>query len=112
MPVQAIAVFTRGETWLMDVTLNDSSGAPLSLTGLTGAAIQFKLSNGLTAAIGSGITVTNAALGQVQIAITPAMQTTVAITDGIYDYEIRITLANGVVSTQLSGKFTVLSSVF
>lgn len=110
---QDITIFVKGENWLMDVIFNDASGSPLNLTGLTGAAIQFKISgNGPSAQLGDGITITNASQGKCSVNISPVKQTTAGVTGEPYTYEARVTLSDGTITSQVGGLFKVGSSLF
>jgi hypothetical protein len=105
MAKQDISLFLKGENWPMDLTLQDAAGAALNLTGAT---IVFRLNN---VALGT-VTLTNAALGLAKINVTPAQQTAAGIIEGSYKYEIRATLSDGTVTTQLWGAFEVLPTLF
>jgi hypothetical protein len=112
MPVQNINTFVRGENWLIDFYARDASDNPINLTGLTGAAIQFKIAPNLVAALGSGISIFNALQGLAKINITPAMQVAAGIVAGPYTYEARVTQADGTITSQNWGTFTVTESPF
>lgn len=108
-----IDTFHAGETWIIDVTCRDAAGAPINLTG---AQIAWRLKRGgqvaLDVTLGTGITVVSAAAGTISIRVTPAMQTAANITAQHYSHELRITTADGTVSTQTRGAFLVQPSLF
>lgn len=103
--------FYCGDTWEIAGTLTDASGAPLDLTG---AALQWKLDdptgaiNALTLALGSGITITGLATAGT-VLIEPTAVQTAALAAGVYRDQVRVTLADGTVTTQWVGSITALA---
>ena len=108
-----IQQFHAGETWVIDVSCRDAAGAPINLTG---AQIAWRLKRGgqtaFDATVGSGITVVSAAAGTISIRVTPSMQDAANLVARTYRHELRITTADGTVSTQTQGAFVVLPSLF
>jgi hypothetical protein len=115
MAASASIGFAFKETWLLQITCLDASGAPLDLTGAT--AIRWRLGlDGITfldLSLGDGITVVGAAsAGVFEVVVTPDMQTAAAITPALYLFEAQVVLADGTVSDVISGSFNVRPTLF
>ena len=100
-------VLYAGDTWTLDAALHDAAGAALSLAGAT---VEWRLRNAAQAvvaslAIGSGVTITDAAGGLCSIVLPPAQTT--ALAAGTYADEIQVTTQGGLVSTQAVGPIVV-----
>ena len=79
-----------GDTLILEITAKDSDGTALDLTGLTVKWSLARVNTSpalLTKTVGSGITVTNAALGQFKVELTP---TDTASFSGEYYHEVRV----------------------
>lgn len=111
MTTETPLAFARGETWQITFDANDASGQPLSLTGAT---VSFRVATLRGVVVldtpPAAVTITNAAQGLALIAALPAQ--TSAIVAGVYRYEVRVTLASGVVSVQAAGSLRVDPSLF
>jgi hypothetical protein len=107
--------FYFGEHWKVDFEVKDGNGAVIDLTGAT---LQWRLVNSLgtttmTRVVADGITVTSPTSGLCSLSVTPAHQTTAAITEeNNYNYEFRVTTSGGIVTTNARGALAVLPSVF
>jgi hypothetical protein len=95
-----------GDSKVLQTSLTDDTNAVVDITG---AEITWQLSRKvtspaiLTKTVGSGITITNPANGQFEVAIDPV---DTADLKGDYYHEIEMVL-NGVVSTVLTGTVTI-----
>jgi hypothetical protein len=97
-----------GETVALDMTLSNG-GTPINLTSyILKAQINFETPLSLTTANG-GITIVNAAQGQIRLNITSAQ--TASIEQGVFDYDLWMTSAGGVQTPLLTGKFSVSPNV-
>ena len=110
--------FTIGETWIMDVLIQDVDGAVVDLTATIDARWRLADDNGILidAAIGSGVFIdSDPTSGIVHIRITPSMQTGLSPTKPheYYRHELRL-ISNPIVgdSTQMRGRVAVLESLF
>lgn len=110
--------FTLGETWLMDVLIQDVDGTVVDLTGTAGA--RWRMANDTAVLIdvnlGSGIEWnSDPKTGILHIRIEPNLQNGVLPTEPhkYYRHELRLT-DNPVVgtSTQMIGRVAVLDSLF
>jgi len=77
------------------------NGAPLDLTGAT-ICMQLKASARSTIVHDFTHSISNAVLGEITL-----NKWTVGISDGSYNYDLKITLANGDALTYIKGIFTV-----
>lgn len=106
------ATFYPSDTWEIEGKLHDADGAPLNLTG---AALRWKLELNKTGAVAvvamqdNGITVLDAAGGEILIAIPPDQNKNIA--PGIYVDQLQVEVG-GVVSTQWSGTIDIKKSFF
>ena len=106
--------FYLTETWIMDIACFNANNQPLNLSG---ALINFQVSDNLWNPIftlnnTSGVIVTNAAVGQCAVVVTPALQESSNIVDKSYRYELQVILQDGTVSTQCVGQLEVNASLF
>jgi hypothetical protein len=70
----------QNASWELNVTVNDSAGTPVNLTGWTGQS-QIKSSYGSSTVLASPtITITNAATGKLKISLTEAQTETLTAT--------------------------------
>jgi hypothetical protein len=106
MALQVDFTMVAGDTKTIVFNVKDSGGAALDLTGATirwglcayaasGAIAEAAL---LTKSVGSGITVTDAAGGVCQVALSAANTTATPRMSGRYYHELEVT-SGGVVST-------------
>ena len=102
-----------GDTWKLEASLHDDTGAPLDLTGAQITWTVREAFSGdlvLTLTIGDGITISgDPAEGKAVIIVSP--ESSVAIAPGNYVDMVRVTLASGIVTTQATGAITVLPNV-
>jgi hypothetical protein len=99
----AFALFC-GDTWELDASLHDTSGAALNLADAD--EVEWNLRDSarrIVAALrlSNGVEITNAAGGLCRITLSPAR--TAALAEATYADEIRVTLSDGTVSTQAVG---------
>ena len=81
---------------------------PLNLTGATVALYVKGSASAILVPAQSTTTITNAALGQSTIEVSPAQQTAAGITAGqVGNYVLRIALLDGTVTDQNIGSFTI-----
>lgn len=98
----------RGDTEIFNISLADSSGSPINLTGDTFASqIRYTRDDATAAAVFSCV-VTNAVGGVVQLTLSSA--SSAALTAGTAYWDLQRT-SGGSVSTVLAGKCTVLADV-
>jgi hypothetical protein len=101
--------FDLGETWIIDHQSFDADGT--TVLDITGGSVQLFIKSAAGAQLlTSGqqtVTLTTPASGKSQIKVTPSQQTTAAISAQIGTYSIRVTLADGTVSDQNYGTFTI-----
>lgn len=101
-----------GEYKKFSVTIKNGSGTAINLTGAT--PIQYGISQTeggariLTKTLGSGITITDAANGVLEIVITAA---DLAGKEGEFHHELSITESSGNKSCAFTGKLTVKPSM-
>lgn len=90
----AVLGFPAGTDWHQPFTFDDEDGTAINLTGVTG--MHFVIYQDGTAAfnltVGSGITVTSAAAGQILVSLTHVQAQEMA---GNYLFECYATLASG-----------------
>lgn len=89
-PVEII----QGGAATLDVTLRDELGDPFSLVGASAVQTCFKRSDGtsLSLSLGSGVSIVNALLGKLQVALTAAQTALLQVVE--YEtLELTITLA-------------------
>lgn len=101
--------FYRGDTWELDVTCHDGNGVVLNLTGAT-LEWQLHTAAGVlvtTKTIGNGISVAAPTSGVCVISMEASESGSLA--PGYYFDQLRVTLANGDVSTQAVGRIEALS---
>lgn len=98
----------QGDSKDLVVTVSDSAGLPVDLTGTTvkwraAPAVDSTVAT-ISKATGTGITITGAAAGQFTVMLGPTDTQTL---DGEFYHEAQITDAAGAVSTVLSGRLTI-----
>jgi hypothetical protein len=98
--------FTEAESWIVQLAARDAQGRPYDLTGGS-AAWAFGVENGATLLTAAGVLV-EADQGLVEFNIAPASHA--AVPAGEYVHEMRVTLADTTVSTQVRGRLTVTAS--
>lgn len=98
----------RGDTEVINLTIRDSAGNPVNLTGSTFAS-QIRYEKDATSiAANFDCVVTNPTGGVVQLTLTPV--SSAALNDGIAYWDLQRT-SGGVVSTLVAGKVTILADV-
>jgi hypothetical protein len=111
MPTSADMTMVRGDTRIVRATFVDEAGAVLSLVGCTIRWWMAKTASGpslLSKAIGSGITVVNAASGRFDVRMAPADTANVStIPPGDYYHECEVVDNAGEVATVFAGKLTI-----
>ena len=93
------ASMVSGDTKILNITAQTSTGTALNLNGATITWQLFPLGGGtalVTKSIGSGITVTDASNGVFQVKIDPADTASLA---GSYNHEVQIVDTDGNVLT-------------
>ncbi len=100
--------FSEGETWVIRMQARDATGEPFDLTGGS-AAWAISIENSTLVLLIDGAIV-DAELGLVDFIVSPEEH--LSVTEGEYIYEMRVTLSNGIISTQIKGRMTVGQSPF
>ena len=98
----------QGANFTTTVTVNGSDGSPTNLTSYTAAA-QLRKSYYSTTANSFTVTVSNAANGELTIAMTAA--NTANLTPGRYVYDLLITSPTSIKTRVVEGIVTLLPSV-
>lgn len=96
-------------TLVIDVADKDNNDEAVDLTSATGTWVAKR--NGTTLfskTVGSGITLSTTVTGRMSVSISAANTSSAS---GAYEYQCRITLADGTVSTVQTGTMTVLASL-
>jgi len=97
--------FISGDSQKLIITVQDADNAPAA-KNLTGATITWALARSrgsaplITKTVGSGITVTDAANGALEVAIAPADTATI---DGVHYHELEVVDSAGNKSTAVYG---------
>jgi len=102
--------FITGDTWPIDATCSDVNNKPIDLA--TASTLQWTLMDQdgaviASAALGSGIELVVAAHGLALITLAPA--TTIDIKPGFYQDVLKLTMSDGMVSTQAVGLIEVVN---
>lgn len=92
-----------GDTWLLQLTLEDADGVAHDLTGVTGVASVRSEPGGLVVATPT-VTVTSADDGEVEV--TMPAEDTAEMVPGNFRYAVRLTWPDGVVRTIVEGTIT------
>ena len=108
VPAKQNLSITRGDTETVVVTMTDSGGQAIDITGRTYRAQIRTTKDSSTIDASFACTVSNAAEGEVTCTILPA--TTATLSVGIHYWDFEETNA-GVVSTILAGSVNVLADV-
>ena len=98
----------QGASFTTTVTVNGSDGSPTNLTSYTAAA-QLRKSYYSTTANSFTVTVSNAANGELTMAMTAA--NTANLTPGRYVYDLLITSPTSIKTRVVEGIVTLLPSV-
>lgn len=101
-----------GDSKTLDVTVKNTAGAVVDLTSFTAtweasvlnADGSFAASPSITKSTVSGITITDAEGGELQIVLQPS--DTDSLTGDFY-HELELTSGGGVISTVMTGKLTI-----
>lgn len=98
------------DTEPLDIVLNDSNGAPLNLTDVTGWFTVAQVVQPTTDQIifKKAITITDALTGNIRISFITADTAGVA---GIFAYDLVILFSTGVRKTMIGGKFEIIANV-
>lgn len=112
--VHDYAAFYQGDEWTIDGVLYDGLGGALDLSGLTGAAIAWRLIDKDGALIAgcdldAGIAIADAAAGAITIALDE--EATAAIVPGSYRDQLRV-IKDGKTMTLWAGAIEVKASFF
>jgi len=103
--------FTLGEHWPFEVDLNDADGENLDLTGAT---ITFRVTSrrGTVLIDTADVTISTPEPtgGTGIVTVPPDAQGECPA--GVHDYELRVTLGTGIVTTQAHGSLTAHPSLF
>lgn len=98
----------QGDTYIHDVTLNDSSNAAIDITNRTYSA-QIRPFRGSSDLIASFTTeIISASEGQMRFSLTPEQTSNIEIGTYIYDLQ---QIESGIVLTLMAGKVTVVGQV-
>ena len=98
----------RGDSGSFEVTLTDSAGAPLDLTG---ASVAFTVKNLIEKTIGDGIEVDTPLTGEAVITLTPEDTEDASDHRRSYPYDVQVTLGDGTVRTPIRGLFVLVPDV-
>jgi len=98
----------QGASFTTTVTVNGSDGSPTNLTSYTGAA-QMRKSYYSTTANNFTVTISNAAAGELTVAMSAA--NTANLTPGRAVYDLLITSPTGVKTRVVEGIVTILPAV-
>jgi hypothetical protein len=98
----------QGSTFSASIDITDTEDNILVLTGYTVAA-QLRKTYGSSTAVDFTASVSDAAMGEVTISLTPAQ--TNALIPGRYVYDAEITSAGGTVTRVLEGQIEVTPGV-
>ena len=101
MTTRADLSFDLGEDWIVNITCNLADG--LTILDLTSASIEMIVGTFSTPLITAVGTISAPTTGKAIFHITPAQQTSAAISAGPYQYTIRATLSDGTLSDQAYG---------
>ena len=108
VPAKQNITIMRGDTEVFNITLTDSAGAAINLTGSTFLSqIRYERDSSTVAASFS-CSITNAAAGQVALTLSSA--SSAGLTAGTAFWDLQRTLS-GVVTTLVAGKCTILADV-
>ncbi len=108
VPAKQNITIMRGDTEVFNITLTDSAGAAIDLTGSTFLSqIRYERDSS-TVAASFTCSITNAAAGQVALTLSSA--SSAGLTAGTAFWDLQRTLA-GVVTTLVAGKCTILADV-
>ncbi len=113
MKIHPPLYFVVGDTWPIQGNLAYADGTPFDLGA--GCSIQWSLEDSagntvLSYALGTGITVLDAAAGTCLVTVPPADSATVAI--GAYVDQLQAVDPTGLVSTQFTGPVNAYQSFF
>jgi hypothetical protein len=97
-----------GDTWLVEATLEDASGVPHDLTGVTGEASIRSEPGGVVVATPT-VSVTSATDGEFSVSV-PAT-TTADLAPGSYRWAARLEWGDGTIKTVVEGRLTVRRAV-
>lgn len=109
MPANYDLIVYQGDALSFTITVKDSIGAAVNLTGYTAKA-QLKTSYSDGSPIAFVTTITTPASGVVSVYLAPAT-TTALIPGSAYIYDFQLTAPGGDVRTYLKGDVTVLPQV-
>lgn len=108
VPAKQDIKITRGDTEVVNLTILDSNGAPVNVTGDTFASQIRYTANATTVAAAFTTSIVNGAAGQIRLTLSNTASA--ALNDGIAYWDVQRT-SGGAVSTIVSGKCTVLADV-
>lgn len=96
-------------TLVIDVVDKDNDDEAVDLTGATVTWIAKRSGTTLfTKTVGSGITLSTSVTGRMSVSISASNTSSAS---GAYEYQCRVTLSDGTVSTVQTGTMTVLASL-
>lgn len=108
VPAKQDIKIMRGDTEVFNITVTDSAGAAVDLTGdVFTSQIRYNRDDSSIAASFSCV-VTNAAAGQVQLTLSAASSAGLTAGTGYWDLQRNDT---GVITTIVAGKCTILADV-
>lgn len=108
IPAKQDIKIMRGDTEILNITITDSAGVAVNLTGNTFTSqIRYNRNDSSVAATFT-CTITNAAQGQVTLTLSAA--SSALLTDGTAYWDLQRNNA-GVITTVIAGKCTVLADV-
>lgn len=108
VPAKQNLSITRGDTETVVVTMKDSAGVAINVTGRTYRAQIRTTKDSSTIDASFTCTVTNGAAGEITCTILPATTATLSVGTHYWDFE---ETSAGIVSTILAGSVNVLADV-
>lgn len=108
VPAKQDIKIMRGDTEVLNITITDSAGAAVDLTGdVFTSQIRYNRNDSSIAASFSCV-VTNAVAGQVTLTLSAV--NSAALTDGVAYWDLQRN-DSGVITTVIAGKCTILADV-
>lgn len=101
-------VHVRGDSGTFEVTLTDSAGDPLDLTG---ASVDFTVGDLIEKSLGDGVAVATPVSGVAVITLDPEDTEDASDYRRAYRYDVQVTLADGTVRTPIRGLFVLVPDV-
>lgn len=97
--------FTGGDDLVIEVTVQDGSGEPLSLSGLQSAKFDIATAPGedplVSKSLGAGVAVTDASIGRLNVTLDASDTEGMS---GAFEYELEVVDASGKRQTPVYGR--------